>query len=227
MPKNKLLLLAVPVIVLAVYNIFMFSLFGTASPKFLPAYLFTTAAVLLSSLSIGICISGKNLTVRDMFTAWPLIYVSCAYAVIQIILSFLIMAFPFFGTVAANLVQALLLAIYAILAVSAIFGANIAEDIDKKQAAGTSFVRVLTGDIEALVARAKDPKAKRTLGKLCETARYSDPVSHDTLSALENSISAKVSELSPAISSGEGVSALCEEITLLLGERNSKCKFLK
>ena len=69
MSKNKLLLLAVPVIVLTVYNIFMFSLFTTAAPKFLPAYLFTTAAVLLSSLNVGICVSRKNLTLRDTFMA--------------------------------------------------------------------------------------------------------------------------------------------------------------
>jgi hypothetical protein len=62
---------------------------------------------------------------------------------------------------------------------------------------------------------------------LYETARYSDPVSHDALAPLENSISAKVSELSAAASSGGDVSALCEEITLLLDDRNSKCKFLK
>ena len=225
--KNKTLLPAMPVILLVLYSVFVFFLFGPGNPKFRPSYMFTVLALVIGTGVIGFCVSKKNLTLRDTFLNWPIVYVSCGYAVIQIIASFIVLSAGGISPTAANLTQALPLAVYAILAVSAIFGANVVDEIDKKQAAQTFFVKVLASDIEALIARAKEPETKNRLQKLYETARYSDPVSHEALIPLENSISAKVGELSAAASSGGDVSALCEEITLLLEDRNSKCKFLK
>jgi hypothetical protein len=227
MPKNKTLLLVIPITLLVLYNVFVFSLFGPGAPKFWPAYMFTTLALVMGTGVIGFCVSNKNMTLRDTFLNWPMVYVSCGYALIQVILSFVVLSADNIGLTAANLTQAVPLALYAILAASAILGRNIADEIDRKQAEQTFFIKVLTDDIERLAARAKDPELKKALEKLYDAARYSDPVSHAALSALENSISTKVSELSAAVSSGEGVFALCEEITLLLGDRESKCKFLK
>ena len=107
----------------------VFSLFGPGNSKFWPSYMFTVLALVIGTGVIGFCVSKKNLTLRDTFLNWPMVYVSCGYAAIQIIASFI----------------------------------------------------VLSAD-----------------------------------------------GISPtAASSGGDVSVLCEEITLLLDDRNSKCKFLK
>jgi hypothetical protein len=225
MPKNKFLLLAPPVIILILFNIFVFSLFGTEAPKFWPAYIFTTAAILIATGVIGYCVSKKNLTLRDTFLNWPLVYVSLGYATAQIILSFVILSADGFSQTAANLTQSALLAVYAIQAVSAVFGRNVVEEIDTKQKQETFFIKTVTSDLESLLARAKDPETKNKLQKLYDAARYSDPVSHESLSPLENNISGKVSALSQA--SGDEVTALYEEISLLLVDRNIKCKNLK
>jgi len=95
-------------------------------------------------------------------------------------------------------------------------------DVDKKQKEQTFFIKVLVSDLDGLAARARDQAARDKLQSLSETARYSDPVSHEALSGLESEISAKVRALSPLVADGD-VSALCDEITLLLGDRNAKC----
>jgi hypothetical protein len=225
--KNKALLLAEPIILMILYNVFVFSLFSPEAPAFWPSYLFTTLALAIGTGVIGFCVSNKNLTPRDTFLNWPMVYVSCGYAVIQVIASFAFLSAGDLSPAVSNLTQAALLAVYAILAVSAIFGRNAADEIDRKQAEQTFFIKVLTSDIERLAVRANDPELKKSLEKLRYAARYSDPVSCAALNALENIISAKVRELTEAISSGGDVSVICEEITLLLGDRNSNCKFLK
>lgn len=227
MNKNKLLLLALPAVLFAFYSGVVFSLFDSASGKFWPAYLFTILAVVTSTCAVGFCISKKNLTLREAFLNLPLIYVSCFYALGQLILSILVMSIPAFGTLPANLSQAALLALYALLALSAILGANIAGEIDQEQASQTLFVRVLSSEIEAIAKQVKDVDAKNKLQKLYEAARYSDPVSHETLTPLESVISARVGELSSLVASGGDICPLCEEIAMMLGDRNSKCKFLK
>jgi hypothetical protein len=221
------MLLAIQVILLALFNIFIFSLFEVSNPKFWPAYFLTTAAIVLSSGSVSYCAAKKNLTLKDVFFNWPLVYVSFAYAVIQVIFAFAALSADALGATAANLTQAAFLALYAILAISAMSGSNIVEEIDEKQKTQTSFIKNLASDMEPLVRRATNPETRDKLQKLSDAARYSDPVSHESLAALENEISDKARELARLFSSGGDVSALCEEMILLLGDRNGKAKILK
>jgi hypothetical protein len=216
------------------YNIFLFSLFDPDAPKFWPAYLFTTLALIMGMGVIEFCVSNKNLTPRDTFLNWPMVYVSCGYAPIQVILSFAVLSVEDVSPLAANLTQAVPLAIYVILAVSAIFGRNIVDEIDKKQASQTPFIKNFTSEVERLCNRAKKPHVRNKLTSLYEAARYSDPVSHESLAGIEREIEEKFGELKSfaatdrdAESLSEEIGILCDEITELLDDRNGKCKFLK
>jgi hypothetical protein len=227
MKQNKLLLFVFPAILFAVYNIFAFSLFDTANAKYWYTYAFTILALIFSTGIIGFCASKKNLTLHDIFLDWPLVYVSGAYMAVQFVLAFLIMSINALGATAANLIQIIPLAIFALLSVSSVFGRNIVDEVDTKQKHQMFFVKNLTADIESLARKAVTPEAKAKLGRLYEAARYSDPVSCDALSALENAIGVKVGELSSALVDGCDVSALCEEIMLMIADRNAKCESLK
>jgi hypothetical protein len=232
--KNKALMLLIAASVLAIYNLVVFSVFSTESNVFWPAWAFAMSGLLLSFGVIAYCIVKKSATLKDVFFNWPLIYVSVGYAAAQIAMSFIALAKLGSNPVAANLSQAALLALYAILSASAVIGGNIAENIDKKQRETTFFIKDLTSDIERLAARVKDTAARNKIQELYETARYSDPMSHELLSPLESAIRAKFGELSGAAanerdipSSREEIETLCGEMILLLGDRNGKCKFLK
>ncbi len=80
-----------------------------------------------------------------------------------------------------------------------------------------------------LADQCTDSNAKKTLQKLAEDFRYSDPVSSDALKSVENELQDLVSELQIAVSSGNlsQVTALCSKISTVLTERNRLCKLNK
>ena len=72
--------------------------------------------------------------------------------------------------------------------------------------------------------KVQDAELKKKIEKLSETARYSDPMSHQSLSGLESQISIKVEGLKAAINEGkmENVDSDCKAIEDMFIERNEK-----
>lgn len=103
------------------------------------------------------------------------------------------------------------------------------DQIDQEIKVQTAFIRLLTVDAENLLSRAKTETAKAVCQKVYEAARYSDPMSSDALLSVEEKISAQMEVLTAAVATGndEQISAAAEEVTLLIGDRNRKCKVLK
>lgn len=78
------------------------------------------------------------------------------------------------------------------------------------------------------MARAKDDTAKAACKKVYEAVRCSDPMSNDALAGTESQITLKFAEFSDAVQSGSNdISKLADELTILLNDRNKKCKLLK
>ncbi|MBQ9949706.1 MAG: hypothetical protein IJO93_03170 [Clostridia bacterium] len=91
------------------------------------------------------------------------------------------------------------------------------------------FIKSLTVDAESLMSRAKSETIKAECKKVYEAVRYSDPMSNGALVSIESDITIKFSKLSEAVISenSETVATLADEIIILLGDRNKKCKLLK
>lgn len=106
---------------------------------------------------------------------------------------------------------------------------EIESGIDEKIKTKTFFIKSLTVDAEDLIARAKSQDAKSACKKVYEAIRYSDPMSNDALSSVENEITYKMSKLQAAVMSDDSgsVASTADEILILLANRNSKCKLLK
>ena len=87
----------------------------------------------------------------------------------------------------------------------------------------------MTVDAESLIARAKNETIKAECKKVYEAVRYSDPMSNDALSSVESEITIKFSKLSEAVSEDnkENIAEIANEIVILLGNRNKKCRLLK
>ena len=62
-----------------------------------------------------------------------------------------------------------------------------------------------------------------------EAVRYSDPMSNDALSVIEAKITVKMDDFSFAVTEDKAkeVKEIAEEIIILVGDRNKKCKALK
>ncbi len=103
------------------------------------------------------------------------------------------------------------------------------ENTDKRIKTQTAFVSAMTVRAENLMAKAKASDVKAELEKLYEAIRYSDPMSVPDVSDTENQISALYTKLEQALETDdiEGIKMLSGQISLLVGERNSKIKLIK
>ena len=100
------------------------------------------------------------------------------------------------------------------------------ERIDSQIKVQTSFIKMLTIDADTLMAQAKSEVVKAECRKVYEAIRYSDPMSNDALATVESQISAKFTELSDAVKTDDftSVTEIANEVVILIGDRNKKCK---
>lgn len=103
------------------------------------------------------------------------------------------------------------------------------ERIDSKIKVQTSFVKTLTINADTLMAQAKSNAVKAECRKVYEAIRYSDPMSNDALSSVEGQISTKFAELSVVVKVDDftSVTEIANEVVILIGDRNKKCKEMK
>ena len=79
------------------------------------------------------------------------------------------------------------------------------------------------------MASAKSEAVKAECRKVYEAIRYSDPMSNDALASVEDEITAKFTELTEAVKAddAESVAKIANDVVVLVGDRNKKCKLLK
>ena len=126
------------------------------------------------------------------------------------------------------IVCAIVLVVNVISVVKAVVTIREIERIDKKVKMQTFFIKSLTVDSETLMARAKSEAAKEATKKVYEAIRYSDPMSNNALASVESQITVAFARLSDAVSNETGdIATIADEVVILLGDRNKKCKLLK
>ncbi|MBQ7384746.1 MAG: hypothetical protein IJV72_08165 [Clostridia bacterium] len=101
--------------------------------------------------------------------------------------------------------------------------------IDEKIKTQTFFIKTLIIDAESLTEQAKSDEVKAECKKICDEIRYSDPMSNNALASVESQITIQFSALTEAVEADdcELVRAVVKNITVLLADRNKKCKLLK
>lgn len=101
--------------------------------------------------------------------------------------------------------------------------------IDTKVKQQTFFIKSLTVDADTLTARAKSEEVKIECKKVYEAVRYSDPMSDDALASVESEIAIHFAKLSEAVAADDQVAVdkFANELIILIGDRNKKCRLLK
>lgn len=129
------------------------------------------------------------------------------------------------GIIACSLV----LAINIIAVVQATIAISAVSDIDKKIKIKTLYIKMLTAEAQALMAKTDDEQMLAIVQKVFEAIRYSDPVSDSALCAVEDKISDTFKEFSAAVEANNIEAAQSSSKTLLslIRERNMRCKILK
>ena len=219
-------------ILLALFNVISFISVGWSGiPKYTPSfwigYIFITIAFIGQIICAYIALKDNG----SKKTFYKISLISTSYT--GLILSFVsgglcmfISPLPYWVGI---ILCAIVLAFNVVAVIKASAVVDIVSGIDEKVKENTLFIKSLTVDVETLMSRAKSEAVKAECKKVYEAVRYSDPMSNDALASIEGDITIKFSNFSEAVASEDSVTVatLADEIIILLGDRNKKCKLLK
>jgi hypothetical protein len=227
--KNKKMFFIAVFIIVAVYNVIAFVIPFNRGGGFWSGYGFSMLAILLAAGVAFYAFAREGL--KSRFYGIPLISVVWRYLVIQLIIGLLemildIVPIPFQFGIAVNtiLLGACLIGLITIEATK-----EEIERIDEKIKEKVFYIKSLQVEVECLVDKASDESVKKILKDLCETIKYSDPMSSPQLATIENKIEAKVTVLTETVekADGDAIKSIRNELPQLFAERNRKCKILK
>lgn len=195
--------------------------------RFWISFVFIVAAFIGNLACAYFAFKAENL--KKMFLNLPLITISWSALIVMLVAGSALMLIPNCPAWIAAIVCIIVLAFNSIAVIKAVWAADTVGKIDEKVKAQTSFIKNLTVDAEGLVARAKSDAVKAECKKVYEAVRYSDPMSNEALSVIEAKITVKVDEFASAVGADDAEKAkeIADEIVILVGDRNKKCKMLK
>lgn len=217
---------------LVLFNIIAFLSFGLSNlgdytASFWIGYISITLVFIPHLLCAWYCLKENN--VKKSFYKLPLIKVSTYGLIITFIIGsicMLITAIPYWVAV---IMCAIILVLTVIAIVKADSAAEHINEIDVKSKDDTYFIKLLTIDSQSLLTYSNNDEIKVACKKVYETIRYSDPVSNESLTSLENEIKLWFAAFSGAVKEGnvEKVNATSNECLRLLYDRNKKIRVLK
>ncbi len=219
-------------VLLVLFNVISFVSVGWAgtqkyTPSFWIGYVFITIAFIGQIICSYFALKDNDL--KKTFYNISLISTSYTGLVLSFIFGGLCMIISPLPYWVGIILCAIVLSLNVIAVVKASAAIDIVSGIDEKVKESTLFIKSLTVDAESLVSRAKSEDIKAACKKVYEAVRYSDPMSNSALASIESEITIKFSKLSDAVTSDniEATSECANELVILIGDRNKKCKLLK
>ena len=228
--NNKTLVSLFPVIIFVVYTVLTFVIWGDNKESgFWIGWIFALiATAITTALPYLMVKSGKE--VKSIIDGFSVHFVTLCYFGAALVLGVLCMILNDNAVTFQIILQIILLAAYGFFIVASFMGKNIISGLEQEQKEKVYFVKSIAADLGLVAGKLQDPELKRKAEKVAEIAKYSDPMSSQTLAGLEATISTKVEELKDAVADGktaEEISAILDRIEEKFLERNEKCKLLK
>lgn len=219
-------------VLLALFNVIAFVSVGwIGQEKYTPSFWIGYAFITLSFIGQFLCsfFALREEDLKKTFYNFSLIATSYTGLILSFVfggLCMLISPLPYW---VGAVLCAIVLACNGISVVKASAAVQIVSNIDQKIKTKTFFIKSLAVDADTLMASARSETIKAECRKVYEAIRYSDPMSHDALSSAEAQITLKFAELSEAVKADDlaKTAEIANELILLIGDRNQKCKLLK
>lgn len=219
-------------IVFVAYNVVLFVLCGFSGhgAAFWISYVFMVIAF-ADVAAIEYLLKGRSVLPKDWLLGYPILRHAAIYIIFEFILSATFIVGDYYkwkGTIAFA-IQMISLAVHLVFVISCFLAKEMIEDVQEKVNISTTDMRLLQSEVEMIAEKTADTDVKNTFRNLAEQIRYSDPVSNEYLSALEREILTHVTNASVCVETNDREGALegCKKASLLLIERNKKCKALK
>lgn len=219
--------LAIWGILLAVYHLLIFVVFKPQTGVFWASYGFMLLAFALQL--VGFYLSFKDMTVKAAFFGIPLEQFTLFYFFAELFMSVSFMAIQKVPIIIPIVLQLLLLAVYAIVAIVTIWTRDTAVGINDHYKNSAGAMRMNTIDVEMLRDSATDPELKNQLRRLADAVRYSDPMTNPAIADLEATIKQETFALQTYCEDGDVAAAkeACTKLQRLYVERNKKLAALK
>ena len=228
--NNKTLVSLLPVIIFVVYTVLTFVIWGDDKESgFWIGWVFSLiATAITTALPYLMVKSGKE--VKSIIDGFSVHFVTLCYFGAALVLGLLCMILNDNAVVLQFILQLILHAAYAVFLIASFMGLNIISGLEQEQKEKVYFVKSIAADLGLVAGKIEDADLKKKVEKVVEIAKYSDPMSNQTLAGLEATISTKVEELKDAVADGktaEEIGAIVDRIEEKFLERNEKCKLLK
>lgn len=230
--KRGIMTIAICAIVFVAYNIILFAIAGFENhgPAFWISYVFMLLAFFIVMVS-GLLVMGKKFQPKDWMLGYPILSHCVVYIIVETIVSTAFMLLelliiPWGFSLAA---QTLILAVHLVFNVSCFITKDALENIQANTKNKTLLIETLRTEVEMLEETAVDAEVKGAYHALAEELRYSDPVSSPMLFEVEQRLVTAVHQARPYVEANDKQMALdsCKSISLILSERNKKCKLYK
>lgn len=226
--KNISLILIYSIFLIALFLVFFLIPFPKTSTAWLE---FAFSVVSVCGGCAVCCYSFYKNDLKSKIYGFPIFKIGFIYTVAQLSFGFLITFVSCFVNVPIWISLIISLAVIAVSAIGFI-GVDNARDIitnqEAKEYETVKTMKTFKLDIDYVVDSCKDENVKTELKKLSEKFRYSDPVSCDALTEIEDKIKSKLIRLAAVVNGNkEDAISEIENITVLLADRNRRCKEFK
>ena len=227
--KNiKLTLVSIGALFL-VYNIVLFVIAGfTGHPStFWTSYVFMVAALAAATV-ISLLNFKKAFTLKDWFFGYPILMWSMYYIIAELIVSTVFMLMPKSLIKPAFIVQFLMICAYLVIVATCFVAKKVAMS-EEKVGEKIFNIRNMNAALQTVFNEANETTVKSGIQKLMEAVRYSDPMSHESLTDMEQDIERNIYLLRDHVIGGNTEEALesIRHIDNLIKERNTSCKISK
>ena len=229
MKKNAIRWWVVLGVVLVVYNVLAFALPFPKTAVFAVSYLFTMIAILAQIYVIRTAFY-RGEGVKSKFYGFPIAKLGVIYLAVQLIAGLVFMALGLIVPVWLPL--ALYVVLLGVAAVGFVAADAARDEVVRQEVQlekDVSRMREFQAKGRALVTLNQVPEAARPLEKLAEDLRFSDPVSSEALTEIEDRLAECLAQLQEAVSAQktEQILSVCQEAEHILAERNQLCKLSK
>lgn len=204
-----------------IYSILVFIIFGfSKGSSFWISYVFAVISFLLSYMVSYLSVnSAKRLT--DWIFSLPVMRWCVIYVIVEIIIAtiFMIIHAPW----KIVFIPQFLLPIFFLILVVPCFGQkNHVAEVSVETSVKVSYIRQLNAKLIALISRTEDSALKKEMEKATDMLRHSDPMSADSLTEIEEKMSACANQIDSLIREKNYTEAapLVKEMCLLIEERN-------
>ena len=225
--KTLILFAIIYIVIFAVMNMLVFFVFNEKNNVFWISYGFMCAAFVIQIVSMFLAV--KSLETEAVFFGIPLASISLFYFFAAVFAAAVFMIFQNAPVKLAIGLQAIILAVYAVIAVISLMARDTVQDANDNIKVSVVAIRSMQADVETLRVQAQDPALKEKLRKLSETIRYSDPMSNVAVVDVEGQIMQALTELRICCENSQNAEACqkCGEIEVLFLRRNNLLKATK